>query len=64
MLLVILNVLMKVIRIDDNAHDLLNKVKEKMKEIGIENPSFSDAIRWLFSRSSCWDEQLEGGGVD
>jgi len=40
---------MKMIRIDNNAHELLNKVKDKMREEGIENPTFSDVIRWLCS---------------
>jgi len=42
---------MKIIRVDDNAHGILNKVKKKMKEEGIENPTFSDAIRWLYVRA-------------
>jgi len=46
---VIQHVIMKMIRVDDNAHKLLNKVKKKMKEEGIENPTFSDAIRWLYA---------------
>lgn len=37
----------KNIRIDENAHNILVKVKEEMKEEGICTPTLSDAIRWL-----------------
>jgi predicted CopG family antitoxin len=42
---------MKMIRIDNNAHKLLNKAKDKMREEGIENPTFSDVIRWLYNHA-------------
>jgi len=48
---VIQQISMKIIRVDDNAHGILNKVKKKMKGEGIENPTFSDAIRWLYVRA-------------
>ena len=42
---------MKTLRIDDNAHKLLCKVKDIMKKEGIEKPSMSDVIRYLYNRA-------------
>ena len=42
---------MKMIRVDEHAHRLLLKVKEEMKKEGIEKPSMSDVIRWLYDKS-------------
>jgi len=39
---------MKKIRTDDNAHKTLVDVKEMMRKEGIESPTFSDAIRWMY----------------
>lgn len=37
----------KTIKIDDDAHNKLSVVKKEMKEMGIDSPTFSDAIRRL-----------------
>lgn len=42
---------MKMIRVDEHAHRLLLKVKEDMKKEGIEKPSMSDVIRWLYDKA-------------
>jgi len=42
---------MKTLRIDDNAHKLLCNVKEIMKEEGIEAPSMSEVIRYLYNKA-------------
>ncbi|NMG83758.1 MAG: hypothetical protein GIS02_06110 [Methanosarcinales archaeon] len=42
---------MKKIRTDDNAHEILYVVKREMKERGIERPTFSDVIRWMYHES-------------
>lgn len=36
--------------IDEDAHKKLIEIKEKMKKEGIENPSFSDVIRYLYNK--------------
>ncbi len=36
---------MKVLRIDDNAHAILIKLRDEMKKSGIENANISEAIR-------------------
>lgn len=41
---------MKNLNIDENAHTILIKSKEKCAKEGIENPSHSDAIRWLWKK--------------
>lgn len=41
---------MKSIRIDENAYQLLQNVKEEMKKEGIEGPGYSDVIRWLWEK--------------
>ena len=38
---------MKMVKLDDNAHGLLVRVKEDMKKGGIGSPTFSDTIRRL-----------------
>jgi predicted CopG family antitoxin len=38
---------MKVVKIDDNAYNILLEKKKELKKKGIENPTFSEAIRWL-----------------
>ena len=38
---------MKMIRIDNNSHAILLDAKIELKKRGIENPTHSDAIRWL-----------------
>lgn len=35
----------KTIRIDENAHRILVKVKEEMRSDGIASPTLSDAVR-------------------
>lgn len=40
---------MKTVKVDDNAHEILTAWKEHTDSEGIENPSFSDAIRWAHS---------------
>lgn len=42
---------MKKIRTDDSAHATLVIVKGKMKDVGIERPTFSDAIRWMYNEN-------------
>jgi len=44
----------KTIRIDNGAHKILLQVKEDMKRKGIENPTHSDAIRYLRRLSEGW----------
>jgi len=39
---------MKKIRTDNNAHELLVNVKKMIRKEGIESPTFSDAIRWMY----------------
>ena len=41
------NRIMKMVKLDDNAHEILSHVKEDMKKSGIESPTFSDTIRWI-----------------
>lgn len=41
---------MKTLAIDDNAHEVLMKAKIEAKKTGIEKPSHSDAIRWMWDR--------------
>ena len=36
---------------DKNAHEILLKVKELMREEGIEHPTMSDAVRWLWEKA-------------
>lgn len=38
---------MKTLRIDDHAHEILQKAREEAKKQGIENASMSDAVRYL-----------------
>ena len=38
---------MKTIKTDENAHGILLWAKEQCNNDGIENPNFSDAIRWM-----------------
>lgn len=38
---------MKNLSIDESAHAILKWAKERCNESGIENPNFSDAIRWM-----------------
>ena len=40
---------MKTLRIDDSAHEVLMKAKIEVKKAGIEKPSHSDAIRWMWA---------------
>jgi len=42
---------MKTLRIDENAHKLLCEVKEIMKKEGIESPSMSEVIRFLYNKA-------------
>ena len=42
---------MKVLRIDDNAHAILIKTRDELKESGIENATISEAIRELDRQS-------------
>jgi predicted CopG family antitoxin len=42
---------MKTIAIDENSHEILKKAKESARKAGIENPSFSDAIRRLYDEA-------------
>ena len=39
---------MKSVKLDQDAHNILTKVKNRMKGEGIESPSMSDAIRYLY----------------
>ena len=41
---------MKNLNVDENAHSILIKAKEECTRDGIENPSHSDAIRWLWKK--------------
>jgi len=41
---------MPTIRIDNNAHEILKEVRDKLKKKGI-NATFSDAVRWLYEAS-------------
>jgi len=41
---------MKSIRIDENAHAIIQKAKEAMKQEGIESPSVSDVLRWMWQK--------------
>jgi hypothetical protein len=43
---------MKVLRIDENAHAILIKVRDGMQSNGIENATISDAIRELDRQAS------------
>jgi len=45
-------------RVDENAHGLLENVKEDMKKEGIEAPSMSDAIRYIYNYYEMW--KIEG----
>jgi len=42
--------MVRTIKIDENAYELINKVKDLMREEGIECPSYSDAVRWLWNK--------------
>ena len=43
---------MKQLKIDNNAHNILmEKAKKMMKKEGIESPSASEVIRWLWKKS-------------
>jgi len=41
---------MKNLLVDDNSHSILLKAKEECAKDGIESPSHSDAIRWLWGK--------------
>jgi predicted CopG family antitoxin len=48
----LMKTILKTIRIDDNAWQILQSAKQEMKKRAEEegrsiNPTFSDAIRWL-----------------
>lgn len=45
-----LGVLVKNLNIDENAHTILLKAKKECSKEGIEKPSHSDAIRWLWEK--------------
>jgi len=38
---------MKTITVDDNSHAILLWAKRRTHDDGIENPTHSDAIRWM-----------------
>lgn len=38
---------MKTIAVDNSAHEILLWAKDQCIKKGIENPSHSDAVRWL-----------------
>ena len=40
---------MNQVRVDDHAHGILKKVKKDMQSEGIEAPSMSDAIRYMYN---------------
>ena len=35
------------LKIDDNAFQILNRIKEEMRKKGINKPSYNDAIRYM-----------------
>ena len=41
---------MKNISLDDNAHNILMQAKIEIKKTGVEKPSHSDTIRWLWNK--------------
>ena len=41
---------MKTLAIDENAHEILMKAKNETKKAGIDKPSHSDAIRWMWGK--------------
>lgn len=41
---------MRNISVDNNAHKILLQAKEEAKKTGLEKPSHSDAIRWLWKK--------------
>ena len=41
---------MKNLSVDDNAHKILMDAKVEVKKSGIEKPSHSDAIRWMWNK--------------
>ena len=41
---------MKSIRIDENAHAIIQQAKNAMRREGIEYPSISDVIRWMWQK--------------
>ena len=43
--------IMKDIKIDDNAHEVLLWARERCTQKGIEKPNYSDAIRWMKKNS-------------
>lgn len=49
---------MKMIRIDTNSHAILLSAKVELKKIGVENPSHSDAIRWLKNKKAIAIEKI------
>lgn len=44
--------MVKNITLDEDAHSKLTETKERMKEKGIEAPSLSDAVRWLWRKDN------------
>ena len=46
-----MGVKVKSVKLDKDAHSILLIVKYQMKNDGIEYPSMSDAIRYLFRKS-------------
>lgn len=40
---------MKNLAVDENAHEILMKAKIEAKKSGIDKPSHSDAIRWMWA---------------
>ena len=43
---------MKTLAIDESAHEILMKAKNETKKSGIDKPSHSDAIRWMWTKAT------------
>lgn len=41
----------RLVRLDDNAVDILEKAKEELRQQGIEKTTYSEAIRFLARQS-------------
>lgn len=50
---------MKTITVDENAHMILMWAKKQTHNDGIENPTHSDAIRWMKEQISTLGEEIE-----